>query len=148
MQDGLLEAELEAGLLEHGLLIGALGDETIDGDLLLLADTVTARHGLDVVLRIYEKKCDKKKRIMRHQHDGREPSRRYSNQISSHTNLSHSISKYISQHFPKSLISQQISPTPIDVFRQAKTVCKRGPGTNTKTPKIIQESSRAITDTN
>mmetsp|Transcript_9174 Transcript_9174/g.41610 ORF Transcript_9174/g.41610 Transcript_9174/m.41610 type:complete len:513 (+) Transcript_9174:2353-3891(+) len=51
-QHSLVQAVLLRGRLEERLLVRRLGDEAVHLDLLRLADAVTARHGLQVVLRV------------------------------------------------------------------------------------------------
>jgi hypothetical protein len=49
---GILEDHLLASTLENILLDGVLGDEAVDVDVALLSDTMSASHGLEIVLRV------------------------------------------------------------------------------------------------
>ena len=49
-QDGFVESVLARRRLEQGLLVRVLGDEAVHLDLFGLSDTVTSRHGLQIVL--------------------------------------------------------------------------------------------------
>mmetsp|Transcript_65506 Transcript_65506/g.115578 ORF Transcript_65506/g.115578 Transcript_65506/m.115578 type:complete len:203 (+) Transcript_65506:406-1014(+) len=51
-EHSLLQTQFLTGPLEHLSLERATSNQTVDGDVFLLADAVAARHGLDVVLRV------------------------------------------------------------------------------------------------
>lgn len=47
LEDGLVEPQLQTGLVEHFPLVAVPGDQTVDLDRLGLADTMTPGLGLD-----------------------------------------------------------------------------------------------------
>ena len=51
-EHSLLQTQLLTGPLEHLSFERATSDQSVNGDVFLLADAVAARHGLDVVLRV------------------------------------------------------------------------------------------------